>query len=74
MAANGRTVGPKAGGGWQVTGGPTTSDAATEAEGEAIARRELEATGGGEIVIKGEDGRIREQNTIGRGDRRESMG
>jgi hypothetical protein len=75
MAANRRTVTPKAGGaGWMVTGGIDTETYPTQAAAQAAAEADLMARGGGEVLIKGEDGRIREQNTIGRPDPRSSKG
>lgn len=62
------TVGPKAGGGWQVSG--DSQSYKTQAAAEQAARRQLQTSGGGELVIKGRDGKIREQNTIGRADPR----
>jgi hypothetical protein len=66
------TVGPKSGGGWEVTG----EDQAfrTQAEAERAARRQLTTSSGGELVVKGRDGRVRMQNTIGRPDPRRSKG
>jgi hypothetical protein len=61
------TVGPKAGGGWQITGEQQTFR--TQQEAEQAARRQL-ANGGGELVVKGRDGRVR----IGRPDPRRSSG
>ena len=66
------TVGPRAGGGWQVTGEDQTYRTQTEAE--QAARRQLTTSGGGELIVKGRDGRIRMQNTIGRSDPRRSTG
>ena len=66
------TVGPKTGGGWQVTG--ESRDFKTQAEAVKAARRQLEGSGGGELVVKGRDGGIRMQNTIGRKDPRTSKG
>jgi uncharacterized protein DUF2188 len=60
------TVGPKTGGGWQVSGDLQTNK--TQREGELAARKL--ANGGGELVVKGRDGRLRMQNTIGRSDPR----
>jgi hypothetical protein len=75
MEANRRTVTPEAGGdGWTVAGGTDTETYPTQAAGQAAAEADLMATGGGEVLIKGEDGRIREQNTIGRPDPRGSKG
>jgi hypothetical protein len=39
-----------------------------------VARRELATSGGGELVVKGRDERIRLQNTTGRPDPRRSTG
>lgn len=66
------TVGPKSGGGWQVTG--DDQQYRTHAEAEQAARRQLMSSGGGELVVKGGDGRVRTQNTIGRPDPRRSRG
>ena len=66
------TVGPKTGGGWQVTG--ITESFRTQAAAENAARDQLRTSGGGELVVKGRDGRIRLQNTIGRSDPRSSKG
>ena len=65
------TVGPKSGGEWQVSGDSQTYK--TQREAEQAARTQL-ANGGGELVVKGRDGRIRMQNTIGRPDPRRSKG
>jgi hypothetical protein len=75
MAANRRTVTPKSSGaGWMVTGGIDTKTYPTQAAAQAAAEADLMARGGGEVLIKGEDGRVREQNTIGRPDPRSSKG
>ncbi len=66
------TVGPKTGGGWQVSGDHQTYK--TQREGELAARKQLAGAGGGELVVKGRDGRIRMQNTIARPDPRRSNG
>lgn len=66
------TVGPKAGGDWQVTG--ESRDFKTQAEGVRAGRRRLRSPGGGELVVIGRDGRIRMQSTIGRSDPRRSSG
>ena len=47
----------------------TSQDAAA-----AQARKELNATGGGELIIQGENGRIRQKDTIGKPDPRGSVG
>ena len=65
------TVGPGTGAGWQVSGDSQTYK--TRREAEQAARRQL-ANGGGELVVKGQDGRVRMQNTIGRPDPRRSRG
>jgi hypothetical protein len=75
--ANRRTVTPKAGGGWTVeAGGPSIikSTYKTQAEAEAAARADLLGSGGGELAVKGDDGRVRSQDTIGRKDPRGSKG
>lgn len=72
--ANRRTVTPKAGGGWTVTGGTDTETYPTGAAAQAAAEADLMASGGGEVLIKGEDRRVREQNTIARADPRSPMG
>ena len=66
------TVGPRTGGGWEVTGDARRFD--TQVEAERAARQHLSTNGGGELVVKGRDGRIRMQNTIGRPDPRKSKG
>jgi hypothetical protein len=74
MAANRRTVGPKPGGGWQLSGGTAGGQFQTQAEAEGAARQELLSAGGGELVVKGRDGKIRSQSTIGRRDPRKTKG
>ena len=74
MAANRRTVGPKSGGGWQVIGGNAGAQFRTQAEAERAARQELLSSGGSELVVKGRDGKVRSQNTIGRRDPRRTKG
>jgi Uncharacterized protein conserved in bacteria (DUF2188) len=66
------TVGPKSGGGWQVTG--DNSAFKTQRDAVGAARRQLQGSGGGELVTKNRDGKVREQNTIGRPDPRKSKG
>jgi hypothetical protein len=66
------TVGPKAGGVWQVSG--QSHAYRTQAEAVKAARAELTGSGGGELVIQGRDGKVREQNTVGRTDPRISKG
>jgi hypothetical protein len=68
---------PRAGGGWQITGGATGGAGGafrTQAEAERAARQELLTSGGGELVVKGRDGKVRSQNTIGRSDPRGTKG
>lgn len=74
MSPNKRAVGPKTGGGWQVTGGSKPTETKTQKAGIDRARRELKQTGGGELLIKGRDGKVRDQNTIGRPDPRKTKG
>jgi hypothetical protein len=74
MAANRRTVGPKKGGGWQVTGGGSAGDFRTQGEALMSARQDLLASGEGELVVKGRDGMVRAQDTIGRRDPRKTKG
>ena len=71
MAANRRTVTPRIGEGWTVDG---QGNYPTQDEATSVARAQLLASGGGELVIKGEDGRIRQQDTIGRPDPHDSKG
>lgn len=59
------TVEPTGEGGWDVKGLSATRRIGTQAEAIAVARRELMSRGGGELRIKGRDGRIRDQSTIG---------
>jgi hypothetical protein len=66
------TVGPKSTGGWQVSGQSQTFKTQTEAA--SAARDALMRSDGGELVIKGRDGKVREESTIGRPDPRRSKG
>jgi hypothetical protein len=66
------TVGPRSGGGSQVSG--ESGSYKTQTEAIAAARRRLLGSGGGELVVKGRNGQIRMQNTIGRPDPRKSKG
>ncbi len=63
-----RTVSPKAGGGWTVAGGRRSPEYRTQAEAEHAARSELIDTGGGELVVKGKDGKVRDKTTVGKAD------
>jgi hypothetical protein len=74
MAAIRRTVTPKAGGGWTVDGGTAGQTHRTQATAEKAARGDLMRSGGGELVIKGRDGKVRDQSTIGRKDPPKSKG
>ncbi len=71
---NTRTVQPKSGGGWQVTGGDAAYDVQSQEQGVERATQDLLRSGGGELLIKGRDGEVREQNTIGRRGPRKSRG
>jgi len=71
---NTRTVQPKSGGGWQVTGGDAAYDVPTQEQGMERAKQDLQRSGGGELFVKGLDGKVREKNTIGRPDPRKSRG
>jgi hypothetical protein len=68
------TVGPKKGGGWQVTGGGESYDFKTQREGIAAGKEALDKLGGGKLVVKGRNGKVRMQTTYGRPDRRVSRG
>ena len=76
MAANSRIVGPrKDRSGWQNVnpdGGTTYHN--TQENAAEQARKELRASGGGELIIQGEDGRIRAKDTVGRPDPRDTRG
>jgi len=74
MAANRLTVTPKAAGGWTVDGGAAGSTHRTQAEATKSARADLMRSGGGELVVKGRDGKVRAQSTIGRKDPGKSKG
>ena len=69
-----RTVTPKAGGGWTVGGGSRSKEYRTQAEAEHAARSELLAKGGGELVVKGKDGKVRDQTTVGKADAQKTAG
>jgi hypothetical protein len=74
-ARNTRTVGPKKSGGWEVSGTAVKPVAAkTQTAGVAEARRQLARTGGGELKVKGRDGKIRDTTTIARKDPRKTKG
>ncbi len=65
MAKNKHVV--KAGTGWEVkTEGKkqATSTHKTQAAAEARAKKDLASKGGGEVVLHGRDGRIRDKDTV----------
>ena len=68
------TVGPKKGGGWQVSRGNETHDTPTQREGIKMGRQALDLLGGGELIVKGRNGQIRMQNIYVRPDPRRSRG
>jgi hypothetical protein len=69
------TVGPKRGGGWELTGNGDPRPVKTQGAGIAEGTKVLNASsGGGELVIKGRDGKIRDTRTINRADPRKSKG
>jgi uncharacterized protein DUF2188 len=70
---NTRTVAPMTGG-WTIVGGNTRVKYRTQEQAEAAARSDLLATGGGELAVKGRDGSVQSQDTIGRPDPPESKG
>jgi uncharacterized protein YegP (UPF0339 family) len=62
-----RTVRPDPQGGWAIVEpgpAPATAVAGTQAEAVNLAREIIRNAGGGELTIRGRDGRIREQNTV----------
>lgn len=71
MARNDRTVWRRVDGMWAVTVDgvhPTASVHRTQAEAIREARRDLYRCGGGELKIKGMNGKIRAKDTIGKKD------
>jgi hypothetical protein len=67
MAKSGRTVSQREDGAWlnQKDGGqPTTSLHKTQRQAADAARQNLENWGGGELKIKGTNGKIRQKDTI----------
>lgn len=71
MKRNDRTVSRRADGRWAVKrDGASRAGSLHRTQAEAIreARRLLHASSGGELKIKGVDGRIREKDTVGRRD------
>ena len=70
MPRNERHVVPNAEGGWDVKApGSERSSAHKETQSKAIdrARQIVGNTGGGEVVIHGRDGRIRDSDTVAPG-------
>lgn len=55
-------------------GGQTSASYLLQPEAIDAARSWLLANGGGELVVLGEDGKIRQKDTIGRPDPRDSRG
>jgi hypothetical protein len=67
MGSNERHVVPNPFGGWdiRVPGAPRASDhAGTQEEAIDRARTLVRQSGGGEVVIHGSDGRVRESDTV----------
>jgi len=58
----------KTGGGWTVGGGRGSREYRTKAEAEQAARSELVASGGGELIVKGKDGKVRDKTMVGPAD------
>lgn len=70
MPRNERHVTPHPDGGWQVSNpGSERASARTPTQAEAVsrAREILGNSGGGEIVIHGRDGRVRDSDTVAPG-------
>lgn len=68
--ANRRDISPNPNGGWDVKkpgASRASAHADTQAAGQARARQILENLGGGEMVTKGRDGKIRAKDTIAPG-------
>ncbi len=62
-----RHIAPRSEGGWQVTdpaGQEATERTSTQDEAILVAHHQLGYAGGGELVIHGADGRIRDKRTI----------
>jgi hypothetical protein len=58
--------------GWEMSG--SSDRYPTQQAAIIAARRDLLTNGGGELVVKGRDGRVRMQSTLGRPDLRRSKG
>ncbi|WP_083460363.1 DUF2188 domain-containing protein [Jiangella muralis] len=70
MARNERQVAPHSDGGWKVEApGASRASSRHQTQAEAIerAREILEHSGGGELVIKNREGKIRDADTIAPG-------
>jgi Uncharacterized protein conserved in bacteria (DUF2188) len=67
MASNRRTVSPSPDGGWDVNkpgASRASSHHSTQADAQRAARQYLRNEGGGELVTQGQDGRIRDKDTV----------
>lgn len=69
MARNERHVTQNDDGTWGVvpSGKPSTSTHRTQSEAIGQARQDVGRTGGGEVVIHGRDGKIRDSDTVAPG-------
>jgi hypothetical protein len=54
----------KTGTGWDVKGGQKNTHHQTQANAEKAAKQDLRRKSGGEVVIHGRDGRIRDKDTV----------
>ena len=67
MPRNGRTVSQRSDGSWanKKDGAERASSLHnTQAAATKAAREQLKSSGGGELKVKGEDGKIREKDTV----------
>ena len=67
MSGNRRTVSPNPEGGWDVNkpgASRASSHHSTQADAQGAARQYLRNEGGGELVTQGQDGRIRDKDTV----------
>jgi hypothetical protein len=65
-----RTVTPNPRGGWDVTkpgASRASSHHSSEADARSAARRYLERSGGGELIVHGRDGRVYEKDSVSHG-------
>lgn len=63
----GRDVSPNSGDGWKVTkpgGGRASAKTDTQRQAEQRAKEIVRREGGGEVRIRGRDGRIRDSDTV----------